>query len=202
MATVQLPDSLPVQLFLLAVRPATGRLSNRMELGLILRAAALADLQLSGHLVDDGGRPQAVNLTTTGDPLLDEVLQQVAGDPGRGWGYWVRRQPRHAVQAVCGRLVAEYRIELRRYRMLWVLPARRIVLRNRFERDRVVGAVDAALGDGWPVGDRTAALVAVAAAARMRAVLPRPRRRAHRKRIAELTARAGPIPVALRKALP
>jgi Golgi phosphoprotein 3 (GPP34) len=172
-----------------------------MELGFILRAAALADLQLSGHLIDDGGRPRAAVHTGTGDPLLDEVLRQVAGDPGRRWGYWMRQQPGHAIRAVRDQLVAGYRIELRPYRILGLLPAQRIVLRDRFERDRVVGAVDAALSDGWPVGDRTAALVAVAAAARMRTVLPAARRRAHRKRIADLTARAGPVPAALRRLL-
>ena len=106
------------------------------------------------------------------------------------------------IRAVRDDLLASYRIELRPYRILGVLPVERIALRDTFPRDRVVGAIDAALGDDWPVGDRTAALVAVAAAARMGTVLPRSRRRAHRKRIAELTARAGPIPVALRKALP
>ena len=109
--------------------------------------------------------------------------------------------PRQAIHAVRDQLVAGYRIELRRYRMLGLLPAQRIVLRDRFERDRVVGAVDAALGDGWPVGDRTAALVAVAAAARMRTVLPRARRRAHRDRIAELTSRSAPVPNVLRTVL-
>ena len=56
---MQQPDSLPAQLFLLAVDPQRRRLVSRTEMGYVLRAAALVELQLAGRLVDDGGRPSA-----------------------------------------------------------------------------------------------------------------------------------------------
>jgi hypothetical protein len=198
---VQRPDSLPAQLFLLAVDPARRRLTGQAELGYVLRAAALVDLQLSGHLADDGGRSKVAANPEPPDPLLDPVLRQVAAEPRRRWAYWVRKDVRRATGTVREQLVAGRQIEVVPYRILGILPARRIIVLDPFARDRIVGAIDAALGDGWPVGERTAALVALAAAARMRTVLPGSRRRAHRERIAQLTARTGPVPTVLRKVL-
>ncbi len=197
----QPPDSLAAQLFLLAVDPGRRRLTGRGELGYVLRAAALVELQLSGHLVDDGGRPSASGGPPVPDPLLDAVLRQVAADPRRRWRYWVRKDARWMTWAVRDQLAASRRIELEPYRILGVLPAQRIIIRDPLVRDRIVGAIDAALSDAWPVGARTAALVALAAAAEMRIVLPRSRRRAHRERIAQLTERTGPLPPVLRKVL-
>src|SRR6266508_4592542 len=71
--------------------------------------------------------------------------------------------------AVRDQLAASRRIELEPYRILGVLPAQRIIIRDPLVRDRIVGAIDAALSDAWPVGARTAALVALAAAAVLRA---------------------------------
>jgi hypothetical protein len=198
---VQRPDSLPAQLFLLAVDPARRRLTGRPEIGYVLRAAALVDLQLSGHLVDDGGRPKATGSPEPPDPLLDPLLRQVAADARRRWVYWVRKDARRTTRTVREELVAGRRIEVEPYRILGFVPARRIIVLDPFARDRIVGAIDAALGDGWPVGERTAALVALAAAARMRTVLPASRRRANRERIAALTERTGPVPTVLRKVL-
>jgi Golgi phosphoprotein 3 (GPP34) len=147
------------------------------------------------------GRPKATDSAPAADPVLDAVLRQVAADPRRRWRYWIRRKTRQMVRDVRHQLVAGRRIELQPYRILGVLPAQRIVIRDPLLRDRIAGAIDAALSDAWPVGDRTAALVALAAAAQLRVVLPRGRRRAHRARIAELTARTGPVPVALGKML-
>ena len=45
----------------------------------MLRAAALADLYLDGRLADDKGKARVVDTGPTGDPVLDEVLQDIAG---------------------------------------------------------------------------------------------------------------------------
>lgn len=198
---MQRPDSLPAQLFLLAVDPQRRRLIGRTELGYVLRAAALVDLQLSGHLVDSGGRPGVPGGPPATDPLLDAVWHQVAAEPRRRWAYWVRKDARRTTRAVRDQLAADRQIALETYRILGIVPAQRIIVLDSFARDRIVGAIDAGLGDGWPVGERTAALVALAAAAGMRTVLPRARRRANRERIAQLTERTGPVPTVLRKVL-
>ncbi len=198
---MQRPHSLPAQLFLLAVDPRRQRLTGRGEIGYVLRAAALVDLQLGGHLVDDNGRPKAPDCPPPADPVLDAVLRQVAADPVRRWRYWIRKDARRIAGQVRDELVTGRRIELQPYRILGIVPAQRIVILDPMARDRIVGAIDAALSDAWPVGERTAAVVALAAAAEMRIVLPRSRRRAHRQRIAEHTTRTGPVPPALRKLL-
>ena len=109
---MQRPDTLPAQLFLLAVDPARRRLTGRSELGYVLRAAALVDLQLTGHLADDGGRPKAAGNPEPPDPALDPVLRQVTAEPGRRWSYWVRKDARRAISMVRDQLVAGRRIEL------------------------------------------------------------------------------------------
>ena len=43
---MQLPESLPARLFLLAVDPTRRRLANGSYLGFLLRAGALTDLEL------------------------------------------------------------------------------------------------------------------------------------------------------------
>jgi Golgi phosphoprotein 3 (GPP34) len=198
---VQRPDSLPAQLFLLAVDPRRQRLTGGGELGYVLRAAALVDLQLSGQLMDVDGRPKATGPEPVPDPVLAAVLNQVAAGPVRRWRYWIRKDARRITEAVADALVATRRIERHPYRILGVMSAQRIVVIDPLVRDRIVGAIDAALSDAWPVGDRTAAVVSLAAAAPLRIVLPRSRRRAHRQRIAQLTARTGPVPPALRRVL-
>jgi len=198
---VQRPDSLPAQLFLLAVDPRRQRLTGRGELGYVLRAAALVELQLGGQLIDVDGRPKAGDAEPVPDPVLAGVLSQVAADPGRRWRYWIRKDARRITREVADGLVAARRIELHRYRIFGVVPAERIVVLDPLVRDRIVGAIDAALSDAWPVGERTAAVVSLAAAAQMRIVLPRSRRQAHRDRIASLAARTGPVPPALRRVL-
>jgi hypothetical protein len=75
MAPVGLPDSLPEQLYLLSYRPERGRFGHVPELGLALRAAALADLLRRGLLSDVGGK-----VRTDGTPpaRLDPLLSGTA----------------------------------------------------------------------------------------------------------------------------
>ena len=46
------PESLPAQLYLLAYDPRRERLTARTQLGYLMRAAALTDLRLGGHIAD------------------------------------------------------------------------------------------------------------------------------------------------------
>jgi len=128
---------LPAQLFLLAVDPRRQRLTARIELGYVLRAAALVDLQLSGHLVDVDGRPKATDSAAAADPVLDGVLRQVTADPRRRWRYWIRKDTRQLIRDVRHQLLAGRRIELAPYRILGLLPAQRIVILDPLLRDRI-----------------------------------------------------------------
>src|SRR3954468_1158101 len=97
---VDVPDSLPGRLYLLAYDTKRGRLTCRSELGYIMRAGALADLLLAGHLTDEGGRPRAGDPAGLTDPLLAEVRGQTAAPRPRHWRHWVAKRDRQAVRSV------------------------------------------------------------------------------------------------------
>ncbi|MFL6056949.1 MAG: GPP34 family phosphoprotein, partial [Actinoallomurus sp.] len=53
---MSLPRSLPARLYLLAYDLDKERMTSRTQLGLVLRAAALADLYLDRRLADEDGK--------------------------------------------------------------------------------------------------------------------------------------------------
>jgi hypothetical protein len=202
---VEVLDLLPVQLYLLAVHPQKQRITSRSQLGYVLRAGALVELQL-GELIVDGerGRPQVVGRGEPRDldPLLSPVLRQLAGSAPRSWQHWVRKGGRAMITTVRERLVRDGVIRLERVRWLGVLPYSRIVVRDPRVRKRLEAGVLAAVRDGQPlsrVEPRVAALAALAAAGELGAVLPRSLRRSAKQRIGALSERAGPVPKVLRK---
>lgn len=65
-----LPGSLAQRVYLLAYDPDKGRVGMFTEVGAMLRAAALADLYLNGHLVDERGRAIVNGRPTVSDPVL------------------------------------------------------------------------------------------------------------------------------------
>ncbi len=56
---VKLPESLPARLYLLAYDTEKNRMTAGSQLGLVLRAAALADLYLTERLTDEAGKAHA-----------------------------------------------------------------------------------------------------------------------------------------------
>src|ERR1700727_2368107 len=85
-----LPESLPARLYLVAYDTGKNRVTARSQLGLVLRAAALTDLYLAGRVTDENGKVRATgDGRPAGDPLLDEVLQQLAEHRPRSWQGWI-----------------------------------------------------------------------------------------------------------------
>jgi hypothetical protein len=199
------PESLPAELFLLAYDTRKGKLTERSHLGYILRAAALSDLWLSGHLVDTGGKAEPGKAKTApADPLLGAVLDQVAHAPGKPWRHWIRKDQRAAVHVVRDQLETDRVIKVEKYRALGVFPATRITLRQAQLPARLASRVSGAVRGSQPlrrVDPHDAALAALAAAAELRVVLSRAQRRDAKARIAQLTEAAGPVPPALRKVI-
>jgi hypothetical protein len=198
---VSLPQSLPDQLFLLACDPEHNRLRRRREVGCILRAAALVELQHSGNLVDEGGRPTVRDTTMPSDPVLYGLMREIMSGRRRRWRNWIRYHATRMVPTVRDRLEAGRHIDVERYRILGIFPAERVTILDPLLRQRIVTTVEMAMTGMQPVSDHDAALVALAAAAATQRVLPRAQRREYRRRIAELTARTGRIPKALRDLL-
>jgi hypothetical protein len=192
-----LPESLPARLYLLAYDTEKNRVTARSQLGLVLWAAALADLYLAGRVADENGKARVTgDRRPTGDPLLDEVLQQLAEHRPRSWQGWIARgQP--AIRTVRTQLEAGQCI---RVEQRMILPDR-VELRDRHAVKQYADEVRAELrGPASRTEPRTAAVLALAARGEITTVVSRSERREYRGRLDELAVYTGPIADSLRKA--
>ncbi|MCX4751074.1 GPP34 family phosphoprotein [Kitasatospora sp. NBC_01287] len=198
---MDLPDTLAGRLYLLAHRPGSHRLTRRSDLGVMLRAAALTDLLQQGLLVDQGGHPRPGRPAPARlDPLLADTLDRITAAPRlRSWRHWTAADPTGALRTVRGRLVEQGLLDLTEHRVLGLFPTLRPQPRDPRTHERLTAAIEQALTDPLPrVAPWQAALVSLAAAGDLRTALSGPQRRAHRERLAELTALTGAPAPALR----
>jgi Golgi phosphoprotein 3 (GPP34) len=201
---VELPETLPERLYLLAYDARRQRLTASTQLGYVLRAAALADLQLRGYIGDEAGKVRAVDRRQVAEPLLGGVLEQVVQSRPRSWAHWVRTGQRPLQRAVREQLVAGGWIRVEPRRVLGIFPSARVTVVDGRVLEGLASIVARTLGGGPPVAvvePRDAALVALAAAGELSTAIPRRQRREHRQRIARLAERTGPAAPALRKVL-
>jgi hypothetical protein len=196
------PDSLAQGVFLLAHDPDKGRVRVGTNLGAMLRAAALADLYVNGHLTDERGRAAVGARRPCPDPVLAVLLEEIAGSKPRSWQSWVDRQQRPTVSAVRRQLADGGWVRLEPYRILGLFPATRVTIRDPRVRKELLGRVTGALKNPAARVDLAdAALVAIVAAGDLNLVLDRRTRRANKPRIQELIRLSGPIGPALRKSI-
>ncbi|NIH80495.1 GOLPH3/VPS74 family protein [Amycolatopsis viridis] len=198
------PDSLAAQLFLLAYDKDKNRLVSRSELGYALRAAALADLVLAGHLTDDHGKAAPAIPAARLDPVLDLVLTEITAASPRSWRRWVSRRAGRMVPAVRDQLAGNRVIRVEPHRVLGLFPAHRITLRRPQEVNRLAAEVRRVIRGGAPasrIDARLGALCALAGTAELRTVLSRSERRQYRARLADLSRPVEPVVTALRKAI-
>ena len=199
------PIPLSASMFLLAYDPTKERLTSRGQLGLIMRAAALAELHFAGHLVDQDGRVGAVGNPNLGDPVLAAVFADVsAGRRPRTWAYWVQHHSRGFPDLVRDQLIEARLIRAEKRRILGLFTRQTITLRDARARGRLADRVRRVLRGGEPV-DRVdlqdATTVALAAAGELDILIDRRQRREYKRRIEALSERVGPAAPALRKAL-
>ncbi|GAA1824719.1 hypothetical protein GCM10009682_51100 [Luedemannella flava] len=193
------PASLPQRVFMLAYDPDKGRVRFVITLGAMLRAAALADLYVSGHLADERDRPAVKGRRPCDDPVLDALLDEIAGSKPRSWQSWISRRQRATVGAVRQQLSDGGWARLEPRRFLGLFPTTRVTMRDPRARKELVRLVSGALRD--PIGrvdPRDAALVAILSTGNVSLVLDRRTRATNKRRIEELTRLTGPIAPALR----
>ncbi|HKD97300.1 MAG TPA: GPP34 family phosphoprotein [Micromonosporaceae bacterium] len=195
------PDSLPGQVYLLAYDRGRGRVTERLWMGHILGGAALADLWLSGHLVDEGGRARAATgLAPPADPVLRELWERVGEVPPRKWVRWVYQ--RRVEGAVRAQLAAGGWVRVEPAAHWWRRD--KVTVRDTLMLGRMVQQARSALRGPIPV-DRLpapeAVLVALVGTAELGTAFPRQLRRDNRKRLAAAVERGGPPIRALRSAL-
>nr|BFE56845.1 GPP34 family phosphoprotein [Dactylosporangium thailandense] len=196
------PHSLPQRVFLLAYDPDKGRVGLGANLGAMLRAAALADLYRAGHLTDERGRAAVGVRHPCRDPVLDAILEEIAGSKPYTWQSWIGHRQRAAVRAVRQQLNDGGWVHLQPRKVLGLFPTIGVTIRDPGARTELLGRVGAALHepiDGIDPAD--AALVAILAAGDLRLVLDRKTERASKERIRELTRLSGPIGPALHNSI-
>ncbi|MGW3348085.1 GOLPH3/VPS74 family protein [Nonomuraea rubra] len=198
-------ETLTRSAFLLAFDLRKERLTNRSELGYLLRAAALAELLLEGSLADESGKARAVAEPAgagTGS-LRAIVWEQISGSPPRSWRRWIGKDHAKAVRVVRDELAADRLIRVERHRVLFI-PVERIVPRKAYLSRRLAERVGRAIRGGQPVGRMERdlrVLAALAGAARMKGVVGSGEARRHQKRIEQLSVPVEPIATALRKSV-
>jgi hypothetical protein len=196
---MSLPESLPARMYLLAFDPDKDRLTSRNQLGLVLRAAALTELYLSERVTDVDGRAQAgAGGRPSGDPVLDDLAEQIGAHRPRPWHRWIGRAERATVRAVREQLEAGRHLTVEHRAILpdRVAPSDRQAVRRY--ADTVRGALNQSSARTDP---RTAAVLALAARGEVKTVVSRRERREHRRKLDELAVYTGPVADALRKAL-
>ncbi|MFI0483390.1 GPP34 family phosphoprotein [Actinomadura sp. 9N215] len=197
---VDVPESLPARMFLLAYDTTKHRMTERgARLGYVLRAAALTELYLDGRLGEERRRP--VPGTPGEDPY--GVLAQIAASRPRSWQHWVRKDGKALVGTVRDELVRGGWIRVRTRKVFGLFPREEITVKDPRVVKTLWGGASSALR-GRPVAhvnSYDAAAVALAAAGRLKTVLPGPDRRRHKRRIDELTARTGPAAAAVRRVI-
>ncbi|MFE9664072.1 GPP34 family phosphoprotein [Streptomyces sp. NPDC005955] len=197
--------SLPARLYLLSWDTTRLRVTGASQLPHLVRAGALTELAQRGLLTDEEGVVRVTDPDVrTGDTVLDGLLELIAESRPRKWKSWVTSRTGVTLDAVREQLVAEGYLGVGRKRVLGVFPSVDYTL----ERVPVVSALRtdarAALTGPEPVdevGDRDAAVVALAVAAEVRTFSSSKERRAHKVRVDALTARSGAVAPALGKAI-
>jgi hypothetical protein len=196
------PDSLPQRIFVLAYDPDKGRVRMGTNLGAMLRAAALADLYLNGHLTDERGRAAVDVRHPCHDPVLQALLAEIAGSKPRKWHSWVGRRQNATVSAVRRQLSDRGWVRLQPHRVLGLFPTTKVTIRDPRVRKELLGRVNGALKKpSHRIDPADAALVAIVAAGDLSLVLDRKTRRAYKRRVEELIELTGPVGPALRKSI-
>ncbi|MDQ1066172.1 GOLPH3/VPS74 family protein [Streptomyces canus] len=195
------PLSLPAHLYLLAWDTSKSEITGATQIPQLVRAGALTELAQRGLLVDDDGITTPVDMdASTGDAVLDGLLELVRESRPHRWRSWVTLHSRITLDAVREQLAAGGSLRARKKRALGLFPtveydlARPAAVEALQEEARGIlrGPVPAV-----DISDRDAAVVALAAAAGLRTLLPR--KASYDTRVEELIERSGQAAPALRK---
>ncbi|MDG6107957.1 GPP34 family phosphoprotein [Dactylosporangium aurantiacum] len=164
--------ALAEELLLLAYDDESGKATgSHIGLDLAMAAGMLVDLALAGRLAYAGGMIVVVNPAPTGEPIADEVLARVVADTPHTPASWLQRL-RHGLRDrvladLCGRGILRDVDETQ----LGFIHLHRYPTADPTVEDELRARLGRALtGDDVP-DERTAALAALVAAARMEPAL-------------------------------
>ncbi|MFG2725737.1 GPP34 family phosphoprotein [Streptomyces canus] len=195
------PLSLPAHLYLLAWDTSKSEITGATQIPQLVRAGALTELAQRGLLVDDDGIATPVDMdASTGDAVLDGLLELVRESRPHRWRSWVTLHTRITLDAVREQLAAGGWLRARKRRALGLFPTVEYDLAGPAAVEALQEEVRQILQGPVPavdISDRDAAVVALAAAAGLRTLLAR--KESHDTRVEELIERSGQAAPALRK---
>jgi hypothetical protein len=197
------PDRLTDRAFLVAYDVERHKVTGTSSHGQLVRAAALVELTLAGHLVDEDGKPHGTG-GRTGDPVLDTVLDMIAASRPRSWRHWVEKEHKVTYRAVRERLTDAGVIATTHRRILGLFPSTTVTVPDTRTVRRLVADLRRVVLGGTPaeqLDPLDVALVPLVAAVELNTVFSGRERREHRVEIRALAERAGPAAKALRKAV-
>ncbi|MDX3076084.1 GPP34 family phosphoprotein [Streptomyces sp. NPDC088354] len=155
--------TLPEELLLLALDPATGTTAQPQSLDLGLAGAQLVELALAGRIAPDGDRIAVVHPRPTGDPTLDSALELLRrrGSPVRAV-HWIGGPRLGLRQTYLAHLERCGMVHAVPGQMCGVLPTTRYQATDSEVSREIRARLDSAIRTGVPPDPRTAALAAIA----------------------------------------
>ncbi|MEW2496291.1 GPP34 family phosphoprotein [Streptomyces nodosus] len=155
--------TLPEELLLLALDPATGTTAQPQSLDLGLAGAQLVELALAGRIAPDGDRIAVVVPRPTGDPTLDSALELLRrrGAPVRAV-HWIGGPRLGLRQIYLSHLERCGMVQAVPGQMCGVLPTTRYQATDTAISREIRSRLDSAIRTGVPPDPRTAALAALA----------------------------------------
>ncbi|MEU8589483.1 GPP34 family phosphoprotein [Streptomyces sp. NPDC048664] len=192
-------DDLACLMYLLAYDDAVEGPYDRSRTELLVRAAALIDLASRGRLREDHGTVLVSGTEPTGNPVLDGVLRDASA--GGSWKHLLRRHRKRTLGEVEDRLTAAG--VLAPTSPPTRFGAARLAVADRAAATAPRARVSAALRGHLPVREipADAALVALAAAGRIRPIVSRQDRKILRDRIDACTSQLAVLAPGLEKAV-
>ncbi|MFF4368646.1 GPP34 family phosphoprotein [Streptomyces sp. NPDC001594] len=155
--------TIPEELLLLALDPATGTTAQPQSLDLGLAGAQLVELALAGRIAPDGDRIAVVMPRPTGDPTLDSALELLRrrGSPVRAV-HWIGGPRLGLRQIYLAHLERCGMVHAVAGQMCGVLPTTRYQATDTAISREIRARLDSAIRTGVPPDPRTAALAALA----------------------------------------
>jgi len=142
------------------------------------------------------------NAEPTGDPALDEALQQIAGHD-RSWKSWLRHDYKQTLDTIENQLRATGLLAVDDTKILGLLSRTHVTVTDPSLVKQLQDEARAILHGARPAGEidtADAAVVALAAGGRVPSVVSRKESREYKDRIEALTERVGAIAPGLKKA--
>ena len=219
---MELPASLPAQLYLLTYNPEKGRMDSRLRsgyLGAALRAAALLELLHRGRITDESGKvvpapghPRGAGqgdlvagAAMLDDPVLTRVLGQVDGSARhRSWAHWIGKDTSGSTRCARDYLENGRWLRVDRVRVVGIFPRTTVTVRDTRLVKTLRADVQHALRGQTSVDrldPRLRELAALAALGELRGLLTWREARGYKARVAALTTSLGPTGPALRKVI-